>query len=101
MKHYGDGGEYVHELEHWMDEAYDGQKPVIVEGMKREKGGEMMWCNIDGEFVCTKDSCGNQCEDYDPCNKKSGRCRELKQGFTGTGQMYKITEKGSVRKEKP
>jgi len=98
MKFYSDGGEFVFNLDHWKDRAYDTQEPVIVEGMRREKGGEQMWCTVDGDFITSNDSCGNQCRDYDPCNKVSGRCRNLTQGFVGTGIKYRITENGSVRR---
>lgn len=83
--------------EHFQLIAEDQQQPVIVEGMKREVGGEK-WCKINSDFVETRDCCGNQCKDYDPCNKVSGRCRGLVAGFIGTGIKYRITGKGSVRR---
>lgn len=82
----------------WKDQAYDAGKPVIIEGMKREIGGEMMWCDYEGEFVYSTEVCGRSCPNYCPCNGKSGRCTELKQGYIGTGIFYRITEKGSVRR---
>lgn len=82
----------------WKDVAHDDDRPIMVEGMKQEVGGEMMWCKSEGEFVYTNDSCGNQCTKYAPCNGKNGRCRKLTQGYIGTGAMYRITERGSVRK---
>jgi len=87
-------------LSWWQDVAHDDGKPVVVEGMKREIGGEMMWCKSEGEFVYSNDSCGNQCTEYSPCNGKNGRCRKLTNGYIGTGILYHITEKGSVRRAK-
>jgi hypothetical protein len=98
MKYYSDGGEIIYDLNYWIEQAWDTQKPVIVEGQKREKGGEMMWCSSEHDFCISSEQCGKQCPDYSPCNGKSGRCTELKACFIGTGIMYRITEKGSVRR---
>jgi hypothetical protein len=97
-KMYSDGSEYVYDQEWWMQTARDTGSPIIVEGTKRERGGDMMWCTSDGNFVYSVDCCGRQCSNYSPCNGKNGRCRKLTQGFVGTGVKYKITEKGGIRK---
>jgi hypothetical protein len=99
MKYYSDGGETIYDKKWWMDVAYDTQKPVVVEGQKREVGGEMMWCAVEQDFCLSSDQCGKRCPDYSPCNDKNGRCTQLKACFTGTGIMYRITERGSIRKE--
>ncbi|MFZ4437650.1 MAG: hypothetical protein ACOYOS_04425 [Syntrophales bacterium] len=96
-KYYSDGGEHVYHKQWWQDVAYDRQKPVIVYGQKREKGGEKMWCAINRDFCLSSEECGTDCPDYSPCNGRNGRCCELKACFTPTGIRYLITEKGSVR----
>ena len=99
MKYYSDGGEYVYDKKWWQDVAYDRQESVIVEGMKREIGGEP-WCDYFSEFVETRDSCGfTNCQDrYTPRNGVGGICTSLKRGFVGTGIKYRITARGSVRR---
>ncbi len=99
MKYYSNGGEQVFGISWWKDVAYDAQKPIIIEGQKREINGEVMWCAVNGDFCTPMEDCGNRCEDYAPCNRISGRCRELKSCFIGTGVKYKITPNGQVRKE--
>jgi len=97
-----DGSEFVYDLEYWQQSAFDEGRPVVVEACKREKGGDgQRWCQINGELIYASDACGerNHCPDYDPCNGKNGRCRELKIAFIGTGNLYQITEKGSVRRK--
>jgi hypothetical protein len=93
-KYYSDGGERVYDKSWWADQAADAGMPVVVELQKREKGGDCLWCSIDGEFVYTHESCGLQCRDYDPRNGKSGCCRNASQGFIGTGKYYSINEQG-------
>ena len=87
----------VYNFEHFKAIAREEGRRLLVEGMKREIGGEM-WCKVDCEFIESSECCGRQCTDYDPCNKVSGRCKELTQGFIGTGVKYKITEKGGIRR---
>ncbi len=74
------------------------KEPIIVELMKREVGGER-WCKYHSDFVETRDCCGyNNCRQYSPCNHKNGKCRQLVNGFIGTGIKYRITEGGGIRK---
>lgn len=85
MKYYmEEDGESVWTL----DEFEEG---AILFEMKREKGGEM-WCS-DGQFF-VDDDCGVECDDYNPCNGKNGRCRNLKNGFVETGvKVKKLSDK--------
>ena len=92
------GAEYVYRFEHWTDVAYDNGGPIVVELCKREIGGEP-WCTQFSEFIDTSDVCGKQCNHYEPRNGKSGCCTQCVQGFIGTGQLYTVTEYGSVRRK--
>jgi hypothetical protein len=100
MKYYSDGGEQVYGKIIWQDKANETGNPVIVELQKREVGGEMMWCAVEGDFCISSEQCGKKCPNYCPCNGKNGRCTELKACFVGTGVYYRITEKGNVRRVK-
>ena len=86
--------EYTWPLQHFIDEDEDN---IILFEMKRDIGGEM-WCDIDQLFV--DDYCGNTCNDYNPCNGKNGRCRNLKNGFVETGKKYKLNDGKIILLEK-
>lgn len=60
--------------------------------MKRDYGGPM-WCDELFDFV-EKGDCGRWCDQYKPCNRKSGRCRNLKNGFVETGLKFLLTKDG-------
>lgn len=76
-------------------ESYD--IPMGFELSVKDIGGPM-WCCEEGEFVeDSRDSCGkSNCNFYNPCNGKSGRCRHLKNCFTGTGKFVTIDKNGIV-----
>ena len=62
--------------------------------MERDYGGEM-WCEGKEDFVKKGDcDCGCFCQQYSPCNGKSGRCRSLKNGFIETGREFILTKNG-------
>ncbi len=85
MKYYmEESDERVYPLQNFIDED---ESSIILFEMKRDIGGEM-WCDIDREFV---DQCEG-CINYNPCNGKSGRCRNLKNGFVETGKKYKLKD---------
>ena len=65
-KYYSDGGEIVYNRERFRAIAEDNQSPILVEGMKREKGGGEMWCKINSDFIDSRECCGNQYSDYYP-----------------------------------
>ena len=70
----------------------DDIKEIELLEMKREYGGEM-WCERREDFV-ESGFCGLGCQQYSPCNGKSGRCRSLKNGFIETGREFILTEFG-------
>jgi hypothetical protein len=89
--------EVVYHLDHWIDIAWDSRNPIVIEGCRRDKGGEP-WCDFYHEFIDTRDNCGKQCNHYDPRNGVSGCCTQCVQGFVGTGQLYTVTGTGYIRK---
>jgi len=97
MKYYSDDGEYVHDLEWWMDTAREIGHPIVVELQKRDTSGDGMWCLAQGEHIYPSDDCGRRCRYYAPKNKVRGCCIQLRSCCVGTGKYYRITEHGSVR----
>ena len=82
----------VQTLEFYKSELDDDLKEIELLEMERDIGGEM-WCDERFEFV-EKGDCGKWCDHYQPCNGKSGRCRNLKNGFTMTGKKFILTKSG-------
>jgi len=83
----------VSTIDGYMDRIIDGEDEEIeLFEMKRDIGGQM-WCDEGFEFV-EKGDCGKWCLSYKPCNGKSGRCRNLKNGFIRTGRKFFLTKNG-------
>ena len=76
----------VQSLEFYKSELDEDLKEMELFEMKRDIGGEM-WCSEGFEFV-EKGDCGKWCLSYEPCNGKSARCRNLKNGFIQTGRKF-------------
>ena len=70
----------------------DDLKEIELLEMKRDIGGEM-WCKENQYFV-EKGDCGCLCNQYNPCNRNNGRCRNLQNGFIETGREFILTENG-------
>ena len=84
-------GEMVYTLDYFKSEIDEEEEIKLLE-MERDYGGEM-WCRENQDFV-EKGDCGCFCVSYNPCNKKSGRCRHLENGFVGTGRRVLLTKNG-------
>ena len=99
-KLYTDKGETAYEINYWQDIAHDQQINIVVELQKADIGSGNMWCKIEGEFVDSYESCGekNYCKNYNPCNGKNGRCRELINGLISTGKKFTVFPNGKVEK---
>ena len=82
----------VQSLEFFKAEIDEDLKEIELFEMKRDIGGEM-WCDEHFDFV-EKGDCGKWCDYYKPCNGKSGRCRNLKNGFIVTGRKFLLTKDG-------
>ena len=70
----------------------DDVEEIELEEMKRDIGGNM-YCSAK-EYFIEKGDCGKWCPMYSPCNGRSGRCRELENGFIGTGKKFILTKSG-------
>jgi len=64
---------------------------TVVEIQKINYGGARYCPEIDEEFIIGTD-CRKECDFYNPCNGKSGRCRHLKNTYIGTGEMVTVGE---------
>lgn len=97
MRYYHmDGEDLCYHLDHYRDLIRRGiEKEIIIAEQKRDFGGPM-WCHVWGKFVETKWSCGKlECRKYyEPRNGKSGRCKNLVNGFTATGRIFRLTKEG-------
>ena len=83
----------VESLDFFKDELIDDElEEMELLEMKRDIGGPM-WCDEFFDFV-VKGDCGKWCNYYEPCNGKSGRCRNLKNGFKQTGRKFLLTKDG-------
>ena len=81
-------GEDIHTLKYFKEVLkHDKLDKLILEEMQQDIGGPM-WCSVLQNFVIYNDTCGCNCEQYYPCNNRSGRCRHLKNGYIGTGKIY-------------
>jgi len=76
----------------------DDIEEMELEEMERDFGGEM-YCKKNEVFV-EKGDCDRFCSMYSPCNGKSGRCRNLENGFIGTGKKFILTKNGIKGGEK-
>ena len=73
---------------------------IKLELCSRDVGGPM-WCKTLDEFVERgHGECGSFCKDYKPCNGKSGKCKELVNGFDGTRQYFILNQNGKLREAK-
>ena len=88
--------ECCNDIDYFKDEISDGAEKVELELMVRDKGNyDNMWCKDEGEPVLSDEHCGKRnCTKYSPRNGKSGCCRHLVSGYTGSGQYFVLTKKG-------
>lgn len=62
----------------------------VYEAKKDKLDNHTMFCKEHLEFGETGE-CGQQCEDYDPCNGKSGKCKHYsKMCYTPTGKKINL-----------
>jgi hypothetical protein len=70
--------EWCHEKEYFLSDMKDNGIPEMeVFEAEVDKSLHHFWCKAI-DTVCSKDDdvkCGKDCEDYDPCNGKSGKCK--------------------------
>ena len=88
---YPDEEDIISPLDYFVAMVEDNDS-IIIEEQKRDYGNGCMWCKNHGEHVESGDgSCGMFCDQYVPCNGKSGRCAELVNTMTGSGKLLRIT----------
>jgi len=94
MKYYmSDDCEHTMTLEGFKETLLDElDEKIELREMERDIGGEM-YCSRKEVFI-EKWDCGFSCRSYNPSNGKSGRCRDLKNGFVETGRKFLLTKDG-------
>jgi len=90
-------GEIVYTLDYFKSMIDEDLKEVKLLEMRRDYGGEM-WCKEDQEFI-EQGFCGLDCQKYNPCNGKSGKCRHLVNGFVWTGKKFILNKSGILQEE--
>jgi len=90
------GSECCEPLQSFIDRIDDGEKEIHLYLAKRAYGSEFMWCVKEGEIIERGDfACGkHNCTNYEPRNKKSGRCRWLENTFEEIGKELILTKDG-------
>ena len=95
MKYYSTRyGGYPCKLDYFIKIMEGKDKYLDLEECKRKKKGPFYCWGYHGQFTIDGKTikCGKQCENYNPCNAKSGRCRHLQRGFINTGKWFKLTK---------
>jgi len=89
-------GEYCHPLSEYEQRIEDGEESIGLMLAKKSVGSGFMWCKREGEIVEQGDGqCGKfECKNYNPCNRKSGRCRHLIHPYEQTGKELVLTKDG-------
>jgi hypothetical protein len=98
MKYYysGEYCDYICDLEGFkIILKEEDLEEILLEEMKRDIGGEM-YCKNHEIFV-EKGDCGIWCSMYSPCNGVSGRCRNLENGFVGSGKKFILGKNGLTK----
>jgi len=81
---------------------YEKNKKELKEAVKNLEHGQQLvemkfgdiaengrWCKIGCCFIDqNEDPCGKICNEYNPCNGISGKCRNLRPGLIDTGVIY-------------
>lgn len=68
--------DYCHAKEYFIGEMEDGSEMKVIEAIP-DKCKDYFYCTEIGMVVLSSngDNCGKNCLNYNPCNKKSGKCR--------------------------
>jgi len=76
--------EFCHQIDYFQsDMEENGLTEMEVFVAVPDKDKHHFWCSAVDEVCLTEDNlCGKQCEDYDPCNGKSGKCQFKTHCFT-------------------
>jgi hypothetical protein len=89
--------ERCHPLSYFKDEMKDaGITEMMVFEAKPDKSKDHFWCDAAGDACASDDTtCGRNCEDYEPCNNKSGKCKSKTHCFR-PDKMKLIKQKGEL-----
>lgn len=94
---YGTSYEKCHTLDYFLDKSLMEKRDIKVESAKMLVGDDAFYCTVAGEVGIIADGwCGNFCNDYQPRNGKSGRCRFSRNCYTEGGKFYLVKQDGKV-----
>jgi hypothetical protein len=82
-------------MEYWEDLAYDECRDIILIEGCLDPNGEP-YCSEYLEFDL---DCGLDCEEYNPCNGKNGKCRHLTKSLKETGKEFLLKFKETHRED--
>jgi hypothetical protein len=82
---------FCYPLEHFRD-MLDAQLPTMrLYRAKADTGSGTFFCREFGEVGLKGESCGRQCDSYEPRNGKNGRCRHSAHCYEPTTEVVVIT----------
>lgn len=73
----------------------EGINELKIFEAEMERGSGYFYCTFHNECGETKQSCGKQCDEYKPRNKKNGRCRFSNNVYEQTDKMKILKLKNS------
>jgi len=86
-------GDWAFPLSEFTARIHTGEKEIFLEEMRKEIVGEV-YCDRDWYFG-DESECGELvCNNYKPSNGRPGLCRYLKSGYIGSGEKFRLTNKG-------
>lgn len=88
-----ENSEICYPLQYFKENLEENQV-LKLELEKREKKPFFFWCKIEMDFV--ERGCSNGCDNYSPCNGKSGRCKNYEIPFEGTGKYFELSKTGLI-----
>ena len=89
--------EFCYPLDYFIDNLEPDQKEIVLYEAKMDVGEPYFFCTQSGCVGEVGESCGKDCEDYEPRNGKSGRCKYSKNCYSPVKKvLVKIKENGKT-----
>ncbi len=83
------GFQCVEDIEDLFEEFENDIKSIVAVEFIRPKQWNNTLCGLDLDLE--NPECGLNCEDYEPLNKNSGRCRHLRPALIKSGKKFKLS----------
>lgn len=78
----------------YFKENFKENQVLKLELQKRQKKPFFFWCQTEKDFV--ERGCSSGCASYMPRNGLSGRCKNYKTPFEGTGKYFELSKNGLI-----